>query len=308
MLDVKNPSNSETDIIEAQIERDHAQIAASVAALQDRFSADALLLRGVFAARGQLTHAARSVANSVGGSVRDNPLAAGLVVAGLAWLVFGRKSSAEAEPPLAGTKFESLTRWEDEGGPPSAETEPDPHPDDDWLDAARTLRAKAAEAVKKLEAAPKSALSPAADTLRERAAVMQAYSADLAKALRKGLGHLSSAAQDRIVAARDAALLATESTQNLASGTVRNSPMLSGLITAIFGAVVAAFIPISAREKQLLGPSADALIDEARRIYEAEAERATELAADLVSGLQDDLITATSRLTDTAEALVHPAA
>lgn len=84
--------------------------------------------------------------------------------------------------------------------------------------------------------------------------------------------------------------------------------MLSGLITAIFGAVVAAFIPISAREKQLLGPSADALIDEARRIYEAEAERATELAAELVSGLQDDLITATSRLTDTAEALVHPTA
>lgn len=314
MLDMKNSPNSapklngsaidpsDTDRLEAQIQRDRARVAASVAALKNFLSTDALLLRGTIAARTQIAGAARAV----GGTMRANPVAAGLALAGVAWLILGRKKPGEPEPPLAGSKFESLTRWEDEGGPPSPEAEPDPTPADDWLDEARSLRARTAEALKRLEQAPKQALSPAVGTLRDRSAVMQAYSADLAKTLRRGLGDLSVAAQDRIVAARNAALHASETTQNLASGVVKDHPLLSGLITALFGAAIAGWLPISAREKALLAPSADSLINEARRLYEAERARATELATDLASGLQEDLIRATSRLSDTAETLAHP--
>jgi hypothetical protein len=314
MLDMKDQPKSPPDLhgsaidpsdpeaLEAEIARDRAEIAASVAALKGHLSTDALLLRGAIAARSQIAGAARAV----GGTARDNPIAAGLIVAGVAWLILGRKGKTEPEPPLAGSKFDALTRWEDEGGPPSPETEPDPDPEDDWLEEARSLRDRAAEALKKLEAAAKQV--PAAETLRARSAVMAAYSADLATALRRGLGGLSAAAQDRIVAARDAAFRAGDSTGTAARGAIREHPLLSGLITALFGASLAAWLPLGAREKQLLGPTADGLIDEARRLYEAERDRATELAADLASGLQEDLIHATTRLTDTAETLAHPPA
>ena len=48
-------------------------------------------------------------------------LMAGIVLGvGLAWLVLGRKAGPSLpEPPLAGTKYEALSRWEDEGGPPA---------------------------------------------------------------------------------------------------------------------------------------------------------------------------------------------
>lgn len=298
MLDMKNPQNSDPADIEDQIARDHAQIAATVAALKDQLSVDALLLRGALAARSQIA----GVARGVGGTIRANPIAAGLAVAGVAWLILGRKAPVTPEPPLAGTKFDALTRWEDEGGPPSPEAEPDPHPADDWLDSARSLRARTAEALKQLET------SPAADLLRARSALMAAYSADLARTLRHGLGDLSTAAQDRIVAARDAAVRAVETTQDTTAGVVKGHPLLSGVVTALFGAAIAAWLPISAREKQLLGASADGLIDEARRLYEAERDRATELAAELASGLQEDLTQATGRVTDTADTLAHPAA
>ena len=137
---------------------------------------------------------------------------------------------------------------------------------------------------------------------------MQAYSADLARTLRQGLGGMSGAAQDRIVAARNAVVQAGESTQTLASGAVKQHPLLSGLLTALFGATLAAWLPISAREKALLAPAADSLIAEARRLYATERARATELAAELARGLQEDLIQATTRLSDTAETLVHPPA
>ena len=299
----RSPSGS-TDIetLESQLQRDRAQVAAAVAALKDHLSVDAMLVRGSMAARSQIAGAARAV----GGTIRDNPIAAGLAVAGVAWLILGRKKPTEPEPPLAGTKFESLTRWEDEGGPPSPEAEPDPHPADDWLEAARSLRARTVEALKKLEAAPKKALVPAAEALRARGIVMAAYSADLARTLGHGLGDLSGAARDRIIAAREAAVTAGAKTQDLAHGAVADRPLLSGLITALFGAALAAFLPLGTREKALLAPSADSLIDEARRLYDAERARIAELATELVSGLQDDLAQATTRLADTAETLVHP--
>lgn len=328
MLDMKNSPKSAPNLngsaidptdpasLEAQIMRDRAQVAASIAALKDHLSADALLLRGTIAARTRIAGAARVV----GGTIRDNPVAAGLAAAGIAWLILGRKKPVAPEPPLAGTKFESLTRWEDEGGPPSPESEPDPDPADDWLEAARSLRDRTVAALKRLEQAPKRALTPAAEALRARSAVMQAYSADLARTLRQGLGGLSGAAQDRIVAARNAVMQAgvqaAESTQTLANGAVKQHPLLSGLITALFGATLAAWLPISAREKALLAPATDSLIAEARRLYETERARATELATELVAelaaelgkGLQEDLIQATTRLSATAETPTHPPA
>ena len=316
MLDMKYPPKSAPNLngsaidptdpasLEAQIMRDRAQVAASIAALKDHLSADALLLRGAIAARTRIAGAA----GVVGGTIRDNPVAAGLAVAGIAWLILGRKKPVPPEPPLAGTKFESLTRWEDEGGPPSPESDPDPDPADDWLEAARSLRDRTVAALKRLEQAPKRALTPAAEALRARSAVMQAYSADLARTLRHGLGGLSGTAQDRIVAARNAVVQAGESTQTLANGAVKQHPLLSGLITALFGATLAAWLPISAREKALLAPAADSLIAEARRLYAAERARATELAAELGRGLQDDLTEANTRLSTTAAPPAHPQA
>ena len=96
-------------LIEADIARERAQLASSLTALQDRMSLGALTQDAL----GLLRANTQSYTRSLDHAVRTNPLAVGLVGAGLAWLAFGNRRTST--PPKV--KLAAMSTWEDDGGP-----------------------------------------------------------------------------------------------------------------------------------------------------------------------------------------------
>lgn len=81
------PSDTRTpDEIERDIERERAELASTVDALQDKFSPDAVIRE---ITRGIRDHGGE-FGTAVTRSIKQNPLALALTGVGLAWLVFGR--------------------------------------------------------------------------------------------------------------------------------------------------------------------------------------------------------------------------
>lgn len=192
-------------------ERNRALLSASARALKARLAPEVLLVDALaLSARGLGRVAVRA-----GAKARAKPVAAALVVAGAAWMMLPARRSPAPAPTdgaaLAGTKYEALSRWADEGGPPPPEDEmPDPTAGDDWRHAADAAESRAQAALAALDAAARDALRPAAEVARERAAIVAQRTADLAASFRTGLTGLSQAAQDRAVAARQAAYAARD--------------------------------------------------------------------------------------------------
>jgi hypothetical protein len=103
--------------------RDRAALAASARALRDNLTFAAVAWEGARLA----ASAVRPATEAVGRAAMKRPLAVAVIAAGTAWLLRGRAEDTPAPPaePLAGTKFEALSRWEDEGGPCADLPEPD---------------------------------------------------------------------------------------------------------------------------------------------------------------------------------------
>ncbi len=262
------------DEIAARLERERADLAGTINGLRDRLSVDALLGDALGYAKANMAPYARAL----DGAVRANPLAAVMAGVGLAWLVLGRKGgSSEPEAPLAGTKFEALSRWEDEGGPVA------PLPDEDsvWIAEADRLRASASGALARIDAAARELLRPAAEVARDRAAVL----ADLAKttraAMMKGLESLTSEAQNRILATREQAYSARIAAVRQGTRLIEERPMVAGAIGMAIGAAVAAALPRTETEDRLFGHERDRLMERAQEALRQERARAADAATRL---------------------------
>ena len=262
------------DEIAARLQQDRADLAGSIEGLRDRLSLDAVLDDAL----GYAVANAAPYARALDGAVRANPIAAVMVGVGLAWLVLGRKSpappQAPPEPPLAGTRFEAMARWEDEGGPVA----PLPEPDQAWVVEADRLRDRASAALHRIDAAARQRLRPAADMALERAEVLT----DLAKATRaamlQGLETLGSDAQDRIVAAREQAYAARIAVARRGTKLIEEKPLVAGAIGMALGAVVGAILPRTSAEDRIFGPERDELLAQARLALRQERARADERA------------------------------
>lgn len=292
---------------QARVEQERAALAASIDALRERLTVDGLMAE----AGDSLRRHARPVVTAIDRTVRANPLAVALTVAGVAWLVLGprgehRKDAARGGA-LAGTRHEAMSRWADEGGALPPEPEQADPPDDDWLHKADTAERRARDALAVLDRAAARALAPAADLARDRAAVLAHRSAELAHAFHHGLDAWSEAARGRIIAAREAAFAARD-IPAAASRAMHDNPILASALGLALGAALGALLPVSATERKVLAGPRARLLEEARRIMEEERARAEAVAQGLAEGLRDDLSTATDRIKGAAETVVKPGA
>ena len=259
--------NIEPDLIERQLQQDRAALKASIAALGDRFT-----LQGV--GGDLLTHA-----QTLGKVARANPVLVSVAGAGLAWYLL-RRNSALSEPDgvgsaLSGTVYEAKSRWEDEGGP----VQPIEDDDFDWIEEAEALRAQANVSLHKLEALALNGLEYA----KQRGAVMAELAGDVRKAMRRGLDQLSTAAQDRILAAREAAYEAQLSLRASTAKAINEHPVaITGAALALGAAVSAALLRRPSHERKL-AQERDRLLDETRRLLAHERRRANE-AMDILAG------------------------
>ena len=285
---------SDPKLIEADIERDRAEFAATLEALQDRVSVDALAQDAL----GLLRTNSASYIRSVDAAIRGNPLAVALVGAGLAWLVFGNRKPVEK--PKA--KLEALLAWEDDGGPARPPDEPEPA----WTNASDGLRLKATEALRKLEADARLAGADIRDFAQERAAVLAEFVDGLRQSFDHGLDGLSQTARDKLVDAREAAYAARLRAERMARSSSREAgrmiedhPMIAAAGVLALGAALGAALPRGdyktprAERDRLMRHAAQLLADERAlvgRIAEdiaATAKSRTDIAADPVDQASD---------------------
>lgn len=309
----RDPRSSDPRKIEADIERDRAALASSLDALADRFSADSLTRDAV----GLLRDNAAGLTRSVDRVVRSNPLAVAVTGVGLAWLLLGGRR--DPQPPidtLSGTLHEALSRWDDDGGPvpedaaPFEGTPADLAAEADWSRAGDSLRRRANEALRRIEARARQGLTPAREIAAERAAVLARLAEDLKETFRSGLGGLPEAAQSRIAAAREAAFAArmrAERGARSAGRVVEEHPMATGAAALALGVAVAAMLPRTRVEDQAFGAQRDLLMDEAARILREERDRAARTAQTLAADLRGDAAAAAEKVVATVARVAEPA-
>ena len=245
------------DELATNLERERAELAQNIDGLRDRLSVDALMGDAFGYAKANMAPYARAL----DGAVRAHPIAAVMAGVGLAWLVFGRRtSSSPPEVPLAGTKFEALARWEDEGGPVA----PLPDADGAWMADTDALRNTASGVLAQIDEAARQRLRTAADVALDRAQVL----ADLAKSTRmammQGLDNLTTEARDRILMIREQAYAARIATVRQGTKLIEEQPIMVGAIGMAIGAVVAAALPRTPTEDRMFGQDRDRLISRAQ--------------------------------------------
>lgn len=270
------------DEIAAELDRGRDDLAQSIDGLRDRLSVDTLIGDAVGFARANMAPYTRALDSAV----RANPMAAVLAGVGLAWLVLGRRgSTALPDAPLAGTKFEALSRWEDEGGPPAPHVDPDLT----WIAEADALRDRVSGVLARLDATARDRMRPAADLAKDRAQVL----ADLASATRevmlRGLENLSSDARNHVVALREQAYGARLAAVRQGTRLIEDRPLLAGAIGAAIGAAVASALPRTATEDRLFGHDRDRLLRLADNAFRDERARAAAVATQLANTVATDV-------------------
>lgn len=274
--------------IERSLERDRVALAQSVAALRERVRPANLMSEGKEALMAQ----ASPLVGYVDRAVRNRPVTAAVAGLAVAALVLGRRAmtsdaeAATAVPAMAGTRYEALTRWEDEGGPPA----PEPvEPEEDWLVEARGIRSKATSLLKQIDDAARRGLAPAADLARHRAEVLAAMAADTSVALGKGLGSLGEAARDKALQARERIYVSRITMAEKSHEVVEGQPLVVGAAIAAAGALVACLFPQTETEDRLLGEARDRLADDVTRTVKQEVMQASDLAQSLTRAFKSDL-------------------
>ncbi len=284
--------NDDPDQIEQQIERDRRALSDAMSRLHQRFSVDRLIEDATTLVRDNAGPYTRAIDRAV----RANPAALAVTAVGLAWLLLGRREpvSDAPAPVLAGTRFEAMSRWEDEGGPPPSED--GSALDDDWMAEAEGMRDRANRTLKSLEAALRNKSARAEDVSRDRVAVLSRLTDDVRGVMGRGLSQLSGEARNKIIAAREAAYSAHLDLRGKVGRVVEDHPMATGAVAAVMGAAVAMALPVTQAEHRVFGSSRDRLLAHAQRLLEEERRHAGEVAASLADRLVESADEATDQV------------
>ncbi len=267
--------------IAARLEEDRSAFADALGALRDRFSLDTLMSDGT----ALLRQNAGPYTQVIDRAVRANPLALGVAAVGVAWLILGRRMDDKDEPALAGTAFDAVSRWEDEGGPVA----PVAPVDTLWIDEVDGLRARAAGLLARIDDAARKGLAPAADLVRSRADVMAALARDVARVMAQGLDGVADSAREQAIAARDALYAARQKAGEIAAAPVRNNPALTGALLAAAGAALGAALPQTRVEHRVIGPVRDRVADAAKAMLTDERQRLAGVVQRLSHDLASDI-------------------
>lgn len=251
--------------IEAQLDQDRDALSAALEALRQRFSPDSLWSDGAALVKAN----AGPYTQALDAAVRANPVALALTAIGLAWLILGRRSSSASKAsPLAGTRFEAEARWEDDGGPVA----PLPETDALWMEEADRLRQRADAIFARITTASRDNLAPSAVLAGHRADVAAALARDIRRVMARGLENLTGSARDAALAARERAYLMRIAAAKAGAEAVRDNPVVAGMALAAAGATVAALLPQSAFENQVLGAPRDRLVGDVKRVLQDERQ------------------------------------
>jgi hypothetical protein len=341
--------------IEADLERERAALATTLDTLSDRVSVDNLAKEAL----GMIKSHAGSATSSIDHVVRANPLAVALIGAGVAWMFLGNKvrggssssdygsgygsgdyassgsgaymgsqtSSTGSSGSFASTGSSSSYGSSSFGGSSGSSdygrvgyVASDNDDDHSWSRDAHGLRARAADALRRIEHEAKSYY----DSLRsglsnmtsgsgqsrdfdaERQSVISSFTSDLKTRFSAGLDNLPPEARDRVVAARERAYGAMLQAERMGRDVMRDPsraleehPIVAGTVAFALGAAAGAAFSSTDFENRTFGSERDKLLDEASRLLRQERERAMQIAGSLGQEIKAAAAETVEAVTDT---------
>lgn len=210
--------------IEADLERDRSALASTLDELTHRASIDYIAREALGMIKVNTTDATRTAERAI----RDNPMAFGLMGLGLAWLMLGGRDKAN------GHARHGLHADD---------------PDPDWHRNMGGIRARARDALHRIESEARSSLGSltegARDFASERARVVEEFTHEFRQNLSQGLEHMTESAREQVMAARQQAYGAWLRAERVVRGggrevitMVDEHPIASGAVALAIGAVV----------------------------------------------------------------------
>lgn len=303
--------------IEREIERDRDALRQTLDSLQDEFSLDGLSRRLSSTVR---EHGSEWV-GSASDAARANPVALALTGVGLAWLIFGR-----GYDPTHTAQHYYARRGSNDEQPRSRSIpkhEPTPHAERtttrvtaypptpavparpaSWTGYGETRDAGSSS----LHSGSQKDDTSMTDNLKERAR-------HLRDRLSEGTEGFSDEARRRVEMARRRALDASDSASRrfdqgsrVVSEGYDAQPLLFGAASFLLGAGLAALLPRTERENELMGSYSDQLFHEAEAVFQEEKARVQaavsagmDEAKSAVSNVADEAKSGMSNVTDAAE-------
>ncbi|KQT64412.1 MULTISPECIES: DUF3618 domain-containing protein [unclassified Aureimonas] len=295
----------ETDKLEREVENRRSSVESTIDALRNRMSVGQIFdeVQG-YMKEGQITE----LSQNLGRQVRDNPLALGLVGAGIAWLLMGDgvrgagrrvADRFESDDPAPYPDYASVAGRRERYAEPapyrvggaSGSIGRSAYPDRDrdgpgLVDRAKDAVMGAAESVADTlssgASSASSGVSSAAGSLRDGASSLgdtaRAYGHDAADAAWRA----EQAAVDRARWAADEARRLGSRARRTFLDTLQDEPLVIGAVALAIGAAIGASLPSTRIEDEYLGDARDNLRDQAYDYGKGAVESARHVAEETV--------------------------
>lgn len=267
-----------TDEIEREIEMERASLARTLNELQRQVAPEAIVNR--------VSAAVRSSGGDVAGTAlrqaQENPLALAVTGAGLAWLMAGPKIGSRdrgSSSPRVGASRVAMDRR-----PQPKVTGFRKEPSSQSFDA-------------RMRQIDEDSYDPSVRTTSKTGSGKQGEKT-MRDRLIEGTESMTEAARDRVMAAREAAILAERRIELRAreygaagKDAFNNQPLMGALVAFGVGALAGALLPRTSTEDRHLGAARDRAVMHADRVYRSEAARlraqAESIAEDTMASIGD---------------------
>jgi ElaB/YqjD/DUF883 family membrane-anchored ribosome-binding protein/uncharacterized protein YjbJ (UPF0337 family) len=296
MSSTTDPGNKSSAQIEREVEGTRARLTNTIEELRDRVSPGQMMEEAVSYFRGS---GGNEMVQNLGRQLRDNPMPVLLIGAGIAWMMLGSRSSANAYTSPSSTTYSQPPRPLSGTTPHGPETRhlagaPAYVPAGGSTSSSSYTSSFAASSsgpglgdrVTGAMHDARDGVSSAASGLYERASDAAGRVGEAASAAWESATGAAGSAQARMSDARmraaDAAYyqsraLREQGRQGL-DYVVRDQPLILGAIGLAVGAAVGALIPNTEAENRLMGETRDRLADQARDLAEEGYERVSQVA------------------------------
>ncbi|WP_375261133.1 DUF3618 domain-containing protein [Palleronia sp.] len=313
--------NRTPDEIERELEQNRDGLQNTLSELQDTFSPDAIVRTITDNVGSQGGEFGKSIALAA----RENPLALAVTGVGLGWLIFGRgpstdrieESARRARADHHSDDYDFDDDFSPAGGrtnaygggrrtaygegadahigtrgPVPAGEGPNWYSDSHGPTLGQRMRAgmhNARSGASSTAGRFRDGSSEMAGRVREGSSEMAGRvrdrSSDMARRLSEGTEHMSEEARERIMAARERAILANEQASrgmrrgaDKATDFFEEHPLVAGALAFAVGAAIAGGLPRSRYEDEHFGEESDRLYHEAERVYAEERAKVERVA------------------------------
>ncbi|MCK0139259.1 hypothetical protein [Aliiroseovarius sp. F47248L] len=274
---------NEIDQIQDGIETERAELEQKLSALNDHVSVEALTAEAGQHLRAASGDVVQKLLARFGQNAQAHPLAVAAVGAGISWLLSGAGAGSSSTPEP--TVRRSMGAY---NGPKPADGDPDR---DTPVMVATHSTKRSPDITERVQDHAKDALGAAQDQLDE----LRRQANDIRSRIAEGTEELSTEARARVIAAREKALTAAQTSGrkireagHVSADFAKENPLVVGGVALALGAAVAGalYLRNSARTDEDGTDDFDAF-SEADRVFEEELAQARAVRNTAVQGIPD---------------------